>query len=240
MKYEEITYRSLYYFGAEQGYTSHILHFKNLFKLMDVNGFLEFGCGYSTKIFIENSKRVYTVEVLSSGSDDEWINKCRLLYKNCHNWKGLTYKSDAVDKAAGDANAMIDFDLGGEYFDQLNKFCEEIIKESAAEGHPIDVCFVDSTPRIRGDLFEIALRNKIPVVVAHDMADPSGTDRDRNDTKLNQIGWRWDKIQSHREYQKIFLTYGTTAMWVRRDLKKIIDFFETNKDHFYSEYKELL
>ena len=104
-KSDFITYEWLIDTAQKTGYTDHIPHFRRLFNTLKVRGFLECGCGFSTKYFMDNCDEVTSIEFMTKGTSDIWFNECLRLYSDCSNWVPLAYnadlKNDSFDNACG-------------------------------------------------------------------------------------------------------------------------------------------
>ena len=84
---EDITYDWLDILGGITNYTSHVRHFKLFFEWFGKpKGFLEWGCGYSTKYFCDHCEEVVSIEL----AGDAWILQCEEMYANVKNWRGLS------------------------------------------------------------------------------------------------------------------------------------------------------
>jgi hypothetical protein len=221
---DEITEEWLVNAGAETGYTEHIRHFKRIFNKMNVRTFLEFGVGFSTKYFIDNSENVISVEFVTPGSGPEWLKSCIDLYRDCNTWMPIAYfvgngldtswapykymGAESVYKAAAyqpvhyKSYALID----PSFLDDLNNF----VKQQAAVNE-IDVAFVDAGVCIRGDLVQV-LFNKVPIIGAHDIYPKEI--RHSNDV------YGYGRIVVPENYVEIYVPFGMgTAFWVKNEDK---------------------
>src|SRR5579872_5813640 len=63
---EDITEEYLTRTSASSHYTEHVAHLKKVFDHLHVRTFLEFGLGFATKYFIDNSEHVVSVEFIRS------------------------------------------------------------------------------------------------------------------------------------------------------------------------------
>ncbi len=221
-----ITYESLFDLGRRISYTDHILHFKCLFENLDrpLTGALEWGCGYSTAIFLDACRRVRSVEMVmyDNGLDDEWFRACLELFRTRPNWhpqlEALTARcrgANAYQSSQHRDYALID----PEYVEELRTRVRHHILMGEAE-----LSFVDSGVYLRGDLAELSLQEGLPVVVAHDTANsyPDYPSLIERDTDVNQYGWF--KIGKHQDYAKIFVDHGCgTTFWIRKDFPKAIE-----------------
>lgn len=219
---DDITEEWLVGAGVETGYTEHVRHFKQLFSTLQVDTFLEFGVGFSTKYFIDHSRNVISVEFVTPGSGPEWLKYCIDLYKNCTTWQPIAYFTgngldtswapykymgvESVYKAASyqpayyKSYALID----SSFLADLNMF---IGQQVAA--HKVDVAFVDAGVCIRGDLVQ-QLFNKVPVIVAHDI--PS------KEKRLDSDVYGYGRLAIPSNYVEIHVPFGMgTAFWVKNE-----------------------
>lgn len=219
---DDITEEWLVSAGVETGYTEHVSHIKEVFASMKVRTFLEFGVGFSTKYFIENSEKVISVEFVTPGSGPEWLQYCIGLFAGFNNWMPIAYFSGAgldslwapykymgaesVYRAAAyqpvhyQSYALID----PSFLDDLNRFVESLMADNE-----IDVAFVDAGVCIRGDLVQV-LFDKVPVIVAHDIAN-------KNTRHLNDV-YGYGRIVIPENYVEIHVPFGMgTAFWVKND-----------------------
>lgn len=216
---EEITYEWLVDLGTTTAYTDHVPHFKKIFEHLKVKTFLEFGVGYSTKYFLDSSKKVISVEFVTHGYGPSWIMECIDLYHDYSNWipliyftgfKGDTdwaqykylgsehvYKAVSYQTVTHKNYALID-DF---YLNELNAFISNLVK-----CYNINVAFVDSGLYLRGDLVQLSF-NKIPVIVAHDTTVRA----------LGQTGdvYGYSRIVTPENYEEIFIQHGQgTTVWI--------------------------
>src|ERR1700690_2609119 len=70
---DTITYEWLASYTLESSDTDHIAHFRRLFNTTKVRGFLECGCGYSTKYFLDHSEKVVSIEFMTPGTGFQWF-----------------------------------------------------------------------------------------------------------------------------------------------------------------------
>lgn len=218
ISYDNITYDWLLTNeGQTYAATGYLPHMRTLFNLMHVKGFLECGCSYTTKFFLERSEAVTSVEFISPGLNV--FKYATKLYQNQPNWKHIFYYgSESFSNAcnyqcANHKNyALID----PSYLEEMNTFFKEQIQIAHENQLDIDVAFVNPPIYIRGDMINILLKNQIPVVIAHDTEGDGKTD-------LNSKLYGWDKIETPGNYEKIVIPFehGTT-FWIRKDLPKVI------------------
>lgn len=218
----DITYEWLEEAGHIDSYTDHIRHFKYIFSRYKVKAFLEFGVGYSTKFFLDECRKVISVEFVTHGYGPEWIKRCLGLYQDFSNWIPLVYftgyqgntdwapykymGSESVYKAVSYQTVthknyalMDDF-----YMLELGAFIKNLVKYNN-----VNIAFVDSGLFLRGDLVQL-LFDKVPVILAHD-------------TRTRAMGLKDDvygysRIVCPENYEEIFVPYGNgTTIWVMKN-----------------------
>jgi hypothetical protein len=204
------------------GYTDHIPHFKQIFDNYKVDTFLEFGCGYSTKFFLDNSKKVISVEFVTNGCGPEWLKYCLKFFEGCHKWMPITYftgyqgdtswskfsffGTDEVYKAGSyQCSQHKNYALiSNAYMVELDTFINGLVTTNK-----IDVGFVDSGLYLRGDLVTL-LFNKVPIIFAHDA-------RCRAIGEIDDV-YGYSRIQTPSNYEEIFIPGGMgTMIWIKTD-----------------------
>ena len=221
VKAEDITYEWLVETGNTTSYTDHIPHFREIFKHVKVRTFLEFGCGFSTKYFLDNSRKVISVEFVTNGAGPEWIKHCLGLYRNFSNWTPLVYfsgypyntdwapykylgsehmyKAVSYQTATHQNYALID-DF---YLTEINAFIKGLVKYNK-----IDVAFVDPGAYIRGDLVQL-LFGKVSVIAAHDTS-----------VRIREIPgdvYGYSRVVTPDNYEEIPIAYGMGfTVWVEK------------------------
>lgn len=219
---EDITEEFLTQTSSSAHYTEHVAHLKRVFKKVDVRTFIEFGVGFSTKYFIDNSAHVISVEFITPGSGPDWMQYCLNLYRNYSNWTPIAYFSgpgldtswapqkyiglDSVYRACAyqpvhrKSYAPID----SSFLDDLNNFMEQ---QGAA--NDIDFAFVDAGVCIRGDLVQV-LFNKVPIIAAHDITV-------KENRHLDDV-YGYGRIVVPENYVEIHVPFGMgTAFWVKNE-----------------------
>ncbi len=119
------------------------------------NKILELGLGLGTKTLLESADMVYSVELLANPEHEGWIEQMKVEYKGWDNWKPYLFKcEDAYDN-------KIKF--------QVSAHITRIKP---------DLVFVDPGIHCRGDLVNLAMSKKVPMVMAHDTkcGDEEGKD----------------------------------------------------------------
>lgn len=225
-----ITYDWLATVAKNTPYTDHIFHFRHLFNTMKVRGFLELGCGFSTKYFIDNAKQVTSIEFMSPTSGAFLFNEAKRLFKECKNWTGLAYNQDLKDDKFNLACSYHyvthkDYSLvDASYLDALSSFMKAQLRTIRQEGSEIDVAFVDPAISLRGDLVNILLDNKIPVVVAHDTSNDQ-------ETMSDECLYGWNKVKVPQDYEKIYVSLGEgTTFWISKSLPNLIESMQKYRD----------
>ena len=221
-----ITYDWLITSAKATSYTDHIFHFRKLFNAMKVRGFLECGCGFSTKYFIDNCDKVISIEFLHPGTDRLWYDQCLQLYKDCGNWFPFAYNADHSNASfyVACANPYQDYSLvNPQYLGDLDQYFKALLLEAEKEGKNIDVAFVDPGVYIRGDMVRLLLANKVPIVVAHDTESDKGVGEDL---------YGWFKVKIPSDYVKIYIPWGNgTTFWINKKLTYVIDSMMQYLDH---------
>lgn len=222
LKSDYITYDWLMTMAKETSYTDHIPHWRRLFNTMKVRGFIECGCGYSTKYFLDNAEKVISIEYVSPGYGPDWYKELSVLLEDCSNWIGMTYNEDLRSNSFNNSCAYQccmhkDYALiDPTYLTELNEHFKSLIENAHLNGYDIDVAFVDPGVYLRGDLVKLLLANKIPVIVAHDTASDAGIKE-----KTNLYGW--NKVVTPPDYVKIYIPFGQgTTFWINKQLPTVI------------------
>ena len=219
---EDITEEFLTETGSSIHYTEHVAHIKHIFQQMPVRTFIEFGVGFSTKFFIDNSEKVISVEFITPGSGPEWFQYCLELYRDYPNWHPIAYFSgpglvkswapykyegaDSVYHACAyqPAHLASYAPIDPSFLDDLDHF---IALQATLE--PLDVAFVDAGVCIRGDLVQL-LFNKVPIIVAHDVAPKS--------RRHLQDVYGYGRVRHPENYVEIFVPFGMgTAFWIKNE-----------------------
>ncbi|MBI2743543.1 MAG: hypothetical protein HYX48_06470 [Chlamydiales bacterium] len=216
---DEITYDRLVKMGDDSGSTDHVLHFKKLFKELDVRTFLEFGVSYASKYFLDSCDDVITVEFITYGYGPERIKNFLKLYENYENWMPVifftgyqgdmgwapykhrgtegVYKATSYQSATHQSYAVFD----SFYQTELNLFILKL-----TQTNPIDVAFINEGIIIRGDLVQL-LFGKVPVIFAHDTScRAAGNTEDV---------YGYSRIRVPEDYEEIYFPHGSgTTAWI--------------------------
>lgn len=225
-----ITYDWLMDKAVECSYTDHIPHFRRLFSLMKVRGFLECGCGFSTKYFLDNADQVISIEYVTPGYGDMWYQDCKILFADRTNWLPQLYNEDLRGNSFNNACAYQcsmhkDYALiDPTYLTELDNHFKKWINYAQLNGFDIDVAFVDPGVYIRGDLVKLLLANKIPIIVAHDTACDGGIKEAKN-------LYGWNKVATPSDYIKIHIPFGQgTTFWISKQYPELVTSFISYRD----------
>lgn len=225
-----ITYDWLAEKGIETGYTDHIPHWKRLFNITKVRGFLECGCGYSTAYFLHNAEKVISIEYAPPGYGTWWYQEFLSLYSDRPNWIPMLYNEDQRSNSFNNACAYQcsmhkDYaSVDAAYLKELFQHFKAQIKLAQTNGSPIDVAFVDPGVFIRGDMVKLLLAHKIPIIAAQGTMSDAGIEE-----KTNLYGW--NKVVTPPTYVKIFIPFGQgTTFWISKQLSEIIDSMQDYRD----------
>lgn len=222
---EEITEEFLIKEGEKKGYLDYIAHLKMLFDNLEVTTFLEFGLSPSTKYFMDNSKKVISIEFFSHWFDPSWMKRYINLYKYYDNWSPVIYlfkkhkNSDWIPYKYFGSQKVYDAasyqikcyttnhkSVSPRYLNDLNNFIKKQIK-----GHLVDVAFIDAVFPLRGDIVQL-LFNKVPIIIAHDIA----CKKLRKDNPKDIYGY--NRIIVPRNYAEIYIPFGEgTAFWIKKE-----------------------
>lgn len=217
-----INYDFLQNNGQKNLSIDYLPHIRRLFHTTNVRGFLECGCSYSTKYFLEHCQKVTSLDFYTSESKNKLFKECVSLFSYHKNWVSLLYNESRKDmsfmkacsyrKKTHKDYALID----SSYVKKLDLYFKKIIQGENEAGTPIDVAFVNPSMNLRGDIVQILLTNNVPVVIAHDTESAEA-----NVPSTNLYGW--DKVQSDSNYEKIYIPYKTgTTFWIKKDLPFVI------------------
>lgn len=214
-------------------YTDHVPHFRHLFNTIKVNGFLECGCGFSTKYFIDNAQKVISIEFMTPGTGDFLYNEAKRLFSASPNWTSTIYNADLKNESFNNACAYQyithkDYALiDSHYVSDLEKYLKTQLETARQDGHAIDVAFVDPSVCVRGDMVKIFLENKVPIIVAHDTATDSASE-------TTEGLYEWFKVKTPSDYEKISLPFGQgTTFWISKNLSEVIDSMQKYRDRLF-------
>lgn len=235
---DSITYDWLISAAKNEAYADHIPHFRRLFNTIKVRGFLECGCGYSTKYFLDSCDRVISIEFIDYGLNTFWFNKCLKLYEGCSHWRPILYNADHKKESFDNActyqcayhkdYALID----STYLEELDQFFKAQIYTAYLEENFIDVAFVDAGVYIRGDMVKLLLADKIPVVIAHDTSSDVGSD-------VNEGLYGWFKVKTPPDYEKIYIPFGCgTTFWVQKKWPHVIASLKNYRNQILRKQQE--
>jgi len=202
----------------------YIPYLKEVFDRCQVKALLQLGMGYSTKYFLENCKRVVSVDFVTQGCGPGHFKEFLSFYKNFSNWIAIAYfssfqgdtswaffkylGSEHVFKASNYQSTQFKSYSGVDktYLNEMSSFFGNLVKLNNFE-----VAFIDPLLFIRGDIVQI-LFGKVPVIFAYDaMSRISGTFRDV---------YGYGAVKTPNDYEEIHLRglHGTVA-WISKSGK---------------------
>jgi hypothetical protein len=223
----EITYEWLSTANDVTGGTNHVVCFREILQHVKLKTVLEFGLGYGTKYYLDNCKRVLSIEVITHGYGPERLKSFLPFYKDYSNWVPIAYFSgfhgdmswapykymgtDSVYRACSyhDEQRTKHYkDIDGHYIKELNEFLTNLSKYNK-----IDVAVVHPMLYLRGDLVQI-LFNKVPIIIAQNTSS-------RTTGHENAFGY--GRVVTPENYEEIYLPLllvsnevpGTTV-WVMK------------------------
>lgn len=206
---------------ASSLWTDHTQHFAKLFKLTNVNAFLEFGVGEGTKFYLDHCVEVTSVEMLDKfkgNANLEYYMKCLQLFKFYKNWNPTLYRcTDAINRAVEWAETQHKNPLLGDesYVLELKNLCDNIFHNKK-----YDVAFVDPGVIIRGSIVN-ELFDRVDIIAAHD-----------TNYHPHIYGWAW--IKTPPNYVKIHFSEGSgTTFWIKSDLIDIVNGLKQYKNTSY-------
>ncbi len=202
----------------------YVPYFKEIFEQSKGKTMLQLGVGYSTKYFLENCKRVVSVDFITQGCGPGRFREFLGFYKNFSNWISIAYfssfqgdtswaffkylGSEHVFKASNYQSTQFKSyaALDMSYLKELGSFLNNLVKLNHFE-----VAFIDPLLFIRGDLVQLLL-GKIPVILAYDASSRiSGAFRDV---------YGYAQVTVPADYEEIHLRgiHGTVA-WIQKNGK---------------------
>jgi hypothetical protein len=225
-----VTYEWLTEQAEQTAYTDHIPHWRRLFNSTKVRGFIECGCGFSTRYFIDNADKVISIEYVNPGYGEKWYQDCLRLYADRSNWIPILYNADFRSNSFNNACAYQcsehrDYALiDATYMKELYKHFKDLIAQGKAGGYDIDVAFVDPGVYLRGDMVKLLLSHQVPIVAAHDTTSDNGPEEETN-------LYGWNKIVTPANYVKIYIPFrqGTT-FWIHEQLPDVIAAMQKYRD----------
>ncbi len=195
---------------ASSVWTDHVEHLAKLFKIQDIDSFLEFGLGEGTKFYLENCGEVTSVTLLGKDKMGNLphYEQCLSLFSCYPNWTPILHIcGEAVDQAVTIAETRhIDpTRLNSEYMSEINEICDSLFEDKA-----YDVAFVDSAVIVRGSIVN-ALFDRVDIIVAHDV------------NALPKI-YGWAFVETPPNYEQIKFTKGSgTSFWIKKERTEIIE-----------------
>lgn len=226
-----ITYEWLTDQAKQTFYTDHIPHWKRLFNSTKVRGFIECGCGFSTRYFIDNAEKVISIEYVNPGYGRQWYEDYLALYADLNNWIPVLYNGDFRSNSFNNACAYQcsehrDYALiDATYMKELYKHFKTLIYQAQTDGYDIDAAFVDPGIYLRGDMVKLLLSLQVPIVAAHDTASDYGTEEETN-------LYGWNKVVTPENYVKIYIPFGQgTTFWIKDQLPEVITSMQKYRDN---------
>lgn len=164
---------------SKQEWCDHEYDNLELIKKYKCKNIIEFGCGDGTKMFLDNCNKVTSVELCTKDihlantlkiSSVEWINKCKIMYKEYTNWNPIIIElTDSFIEAEKDIVGKTlprgSNPRNKEYLDELN-----VIIDNLFVSENYDLGFVDAGVHFRGDIVN-CLYNKVNIITVHDTND---------------------------------------------------------------------
>lgn len=217
--------------GDQSIYHDHLPHWKRLFNTTKVRGFIECGCGFASKYFMEHTDKVVSIEYINSGYDNSKYLAFVEIYKDQANWIPVLYNADMRSNSFNNACAHqcathLDYALvDAAYVRELYQHFKKIIVKAQSENYDIDAAFVNPGMFLRGDLVKLLLAHKIPIVAAHGTSSDQGAEE-----KANLYGW--NKVTTPANYEKIYIPFGQgTTFWVSDQLPDLIASLQEYRDN---------
>lgn len=201
-----------------------IPHFQRLFNKMKVKTFIQTGSSYETQFFLDNCENVLTLQLMHPGVNNNYYNECFDLFKQSPKWTAITFNSDFNNASFNNAcdyqcsqhkdYALID----SKYLEDLNEFLKSSVNLIKRKKSNVSVAFVKTYGiYIRGDLVNLFLKNKIPVVVATETNSDVGTD-------VAEGLYGWFKVHTPEDYEKIYIPFSSgTTFWINKEYPELID-----------------
>lgn len=207
--------------------TDYLPHLRRLFNTIEIRGFLECGCSFSTKYFLENSENVLSLDFVAPSFKNEQFAPCETMFSPYKKWMALRYNTAFQDKSFNKAceyqhKKGKDYtSINPHYLDELSQFFNKQILNAQNKGVVFDVAFVNTKAPLRGDMVNILLKNNIPIIIAHDTGS-------ENTKKSTQDPWGWFKVATPPDYVKISLPIGKgTTFWIKNNLFFVINSLST-------------
>lgn len=213
IEYTDMTYEWL----VANDNADYLPHFRKLFNAMKVRTLMQCGCNYSTKYFLERTEKVVTVEFMHPGASDKSFLDSLKVFKKAKNWTPVTYNSDLKNDSFNKAcayqcathrnYALVD----SKYVEDLDFFFKGQIEAVKKKNSEVDVAFIKTNGIvIRGDLANLFLYRRVPVVVVADTNSDEGM-------SVREGLYGLFKIYTPPDYEKVFIPYGAgTTFWINK------------------------
>lgn len=223
---EEIDLEWLITSREQSGASDYMPQFKKVFEELKVKTFLEFGVGYETKYFLDQSTKVITVEFVTPGYGPNWIRRFLDFYRDFSNWIPIIYfssfqgdpswapfkylGSEHLYKAASYQCATHkDYALNDPFYRiELEAFINNLVKYNH-----IDVAFISPPMYLRGDLVQL-LFGKVPVIFAYDTSV-------RSENVTDDV-YGYSRIKTPEDYEEIYIASGSgVTAWILKTGKYV-------------------
>ncbi len=184
-------------FLKASAYTEHVAHWEKIAEIIDLSSLslLEYGCGYSTKWFLDNFKDVVSCEIVHAGYSPAWLFKCEKLYGNYTNWSPILTDLLAPDSLTSERkrvfpqlglseerptekyatipniyNGPHSEESGGlDYFNHSSDAIQSFMKDRFSS-KSFNMAFIDhGAAPLRGPCVQACINEGIDIIMCHDM-----------------------------------------------------------------------
>lgn len=83
------------HFGCAQDWVVYVQKYLQKFKIESI---LEMGVGDGTEFLLDNCSNVTSFEIIDSGVNSFWYNRCKEKYKDRENWNSICIESSPAMK----------------------------------------------------------------------------------------------------------------------------------------------
>lgn len=219
-------------------YTDHVNVFDEIFSVIEVDGFLDLGPGYSTKYFLDHAKHVVSVEFVTQHFGPDWLHVFLELYNSKLNWHPYAYLSDynqqkseyltaphlkilqGTEKLcfAGSEACKIKNRMrfsSTQYLIEIDQLIEQLLFDfSILYDSTCDAALVDSGMLTRGEFVQ-ALFNRVPIIGAHDIPEIFT----QIDPNMDDYGY--STIRTPANYESVWIGGNICLLgvmiWVNKD-----------------------
>lgn len=153
-----------------------------LFEVKKIGNLLEFGLGEGTRFLAENCGYVTSAEIVPAGLIGRvWFEKVEAM--RLPNWEGFYQEAKESEMTP-----------------ELKGYIENLFEKKQ-----YDMAFVDSGVHYRGDITNLCLQKKIPIVAAHDT---------HGNASIKAYGW--DIVKMPEDYKRVDFGAGEgTTFWIK-------------------------